>query len=168
MFGSLFNKVAGLKVCNFFKNKTLTQVFPVDIAKFLRIVFLCKTSSGCFWKSYHGSPKSAGVPVLRFRTSTCFRFLSKTFTKRCTNKSLPLRDKTIYCLCLNWLVTCFRFQNVFWKNINCFRFWWKTYTKRCASNYVILSVKRLSSPVLCGWPGAFNFRVRIGKRKNVV
>ena len=27
--------------------------------------------------------------------------------------------------CLNWLVTCFRFQNMFWKNINCFRFWWK-------------------------------------------
>ena len=93
MFGSLFNKVAGVKVCNFFKNKTLTQVFPVDIAKFLRIVFLCKTSGGCFWKSYHGSPKSAGAPVLRFRTSTCFRFLSKTFTKRCTNKSLPLRVK---------------------------------------------------------------------------
>ena len=45
-------------------------------------------------------------------------------------------------LCLNWLVTCFRFQNMFWKNINCFRFWWKTYTKRCTSNYVISRVKR--------------------------
>ena len=60
--------------------------------------------------------------------------------------------------CLIWLVTCFWFQNMFWKNINYFRFWWKTCTKRCTSNcYVILRVKRLSSPVLRGWSGAFNF-----------
>ena len=65
--------------------------------------------------------------------------------------------------CLNWLVTYCRFQNMFWKNINCFRFWWKTYTKRCTSNYVISRVKRLSSPVLCGWSGALNFRVWFGK-----
>ena len=24
--------------------------------------------------------------------------------------------------CLNWLVTCFQFQNMFWKNISCFDF----------------------------------------------
>ena len=47
-----------------------------------------------------------------------------------TNQFLP---------CLIWLVTCFWFQNMFWKNINFFRFWWKTYTKRCTSNYVISS-----------------------------
>ena len=76
-----------------------------------------------------------------------------------TNQFLP---------CLIWLVTCFWFQNMFWKNINCFRFWWKTYTKRCTSNYVISRVKRLSSPALCGWSGAFNFRVWFGKRKNAV
>ena len=70
--------------------------------------------------------------------------------------------------CLNWLVTCFQFQNMFWKNINCFRFWWKTYTKRCTSNYVISRVKRLSSPALCGWSGAFNFRVWFGKRNMAV
>ena len=29
-------------------------------------------------------------------------------------------------LCLNWLTTCFRFYNMFWKNITWFRFWWKT------------------------------------------
>ena len=43
--------------------------------------------------------------------------------------------------CLKWLVTCFRFQKIFWKNISCFRFWWKTYIKRCTSNYVISRVK---------------------------
>ena len=66
------------------------------------------------------------------------------------------------------LVTCFWFQNMFWKNIDCFPFWWKTYTKRCTSNYVISHVKRLSSPTLCGWSGAFNFRVWFGKRKNAM
>ena len=68
--------------------------------------------------------------------------------------------------CLNWFVTCFRLQNMFWKNINCFWFWWKTYTKCCTSNYVISCVTRLPSPALCSWPGAFNSRVWFGKRKN--
>ena len=36
---SLFNKVAGLKACNFTKKQALTQVFPVNIAKFLRAAF---------------------------------------------------------------------------------------------------------------------------------
>ena len=70
-------------------------MFPVDIAKFLRIVLLKNTSGGCFWQSYNGTVKSAGVPVLWFRASTCFWFWSKTFTKRCSNNSLLSRDKTI-------------------------------------------------------------------------
>ena len=53
--------------------------------------------------------------------------------------------------CVNWLVTCFWFQNIFSKNINCYQLWWKTYTKRCISNYVTLRVRIriLSSPALC-------------------
>ena len=51
----------------------------------------------------------------------------------------------------------------FWKKINCFRFWWKPYTNRCTSNYVISRVKRLSSPALCSWSGAFNLREWFGK-----
>ena len=70
--------------------------------------------------------------------------------------------------CLNWLVTCFWFQNMFWKNINCFRLWWKIYLKRCTSNYVISQVKRLSSSALSDWSGAFKFRVCFGKWKNSV
>ena len=143
-------------------------MFPVDIAKFLRIAFLYNTSGGCFWQSYHGTLKSAGMPVLWFRASTCFQFWSKTFTKHCTNNYIYYHVMTQFIPCLNWLVTCFRFQNMFWKNINCIRFWWKTYTKRCTSNYVIQRVKRLSSPALCGWSGAFNFRVWFRKRKNAV
>ena len=60
--------------------------------------------------------------------------------------------------CLNWLVTCFWFQNMFWKNINCFRLWWKIYLKCSTSNYVISQVKILSSSALGGWSGDFDFR----------
>ena len=72
-------------------------MFPVNIAKFLRIAF-----SGCFWQSYHGTVKSAGVPVLWFRASTCFQFWSKTFTKRCTNNSLLSRDKSFLLSWIDW------------------------------------------------------------------
>ena len=74
------------------------------------------------------------MPVLWFCASTCFEFWSKTFTKRCINNSLVSRTEQ-FLPCLNWLVTYFRFQNMFWRNINCFQFWWKTYTKRCTSNF---------------------------------
>ena len=46
---------------------------------------------------------------------------------------------TKQCLsCLNWFITCFRLQNMFWKNISWFQFWWKIYTKRCLNNNVNL------------------------------
>ena len=139
-------------------------MFLVVIARCLRIAFLCNTSGGCFWQSYHGTVKSAGVPV---RASTCFWFWSKTFTKRCTNNYLLSRgNSTSFLACVDWLrASDFR---MFWKNISCFRFWWKTYTKRCANNYVISHDKNLPSPALCGWSGAFNFWVWFGKRKNNV
>ena len=142
-------------------------MFPVDISKFLRIAFLCKTCSGCFWQSYHGTVKSAEVPVLWFRTSTCFRLWSKTFTKGCTNNSLLSRDKTICCL-LELIGHVLSIAEYVLKNINCFRFWWKTYTMRCTTNYVISRVKRISSSGSSGWSGAFKFRVWFGKRKNAL
>ena len=119
---SLFNKFAGLKVCNVFKSRLKHRCFPVGIAKFY--------SCGYFWLSYHSTVKSPGVPVFWFRATTCFRFWSKL--------SWNVAQIILYCHvtrqflpCLNWKITCFRFHNMFWKN-NCFRFWWKTYTKRCA------------------------------------
>ena len=39
MLESLFNKVAGLKAVNFTKTETPPQVFPVNIAEFLRTAF---------------------------------------------------------------------------------------------------------------------------------
>ena len=97
-------------------------MFPVDIAKFLRIAFLYNTSGGCFWQSYHGTVKSAGVPVLWFRASTCFQFWSKTFTKRCTNNSLLSRDKTIFLFAwIDWS-RAFDFRICFGKTLIAFNF----------------------------------------------
>ena len=42
---SHFHKVTGL-TCNFIKNKLQHRCFPVNIVKFLRTVFLQKTSGG--------------------------------------------------------------------------------------------------------------------------
>ena len=39
--GFPFNKVAGLQTCNFFE-ETPTQVFPADIAKFLKTALFIK------------------------------------------------------------------------------------------------------------------------------
>ena len=91
--------------------------------------------------------------------------LIKSFHKLSFKNVLYMTQQNNFFLaCLNWLVTCFRFQNMFWKNINCFRFWWKTYAKRWTCNYVLPRVKGLSSPALCGWSGACNLRVWFGKR----
>ena len=68
--------------------------------------------------------------------------------------------------CLNWLIICFRFQNMFWKNISCFRSWWKTYTKHWTNNYLISRDKSLPSPAPWGWSRTFNLRIWLGKRKN--
>ena len=42
---SLFNKVVGLKACNFTKNRLQHWYFPVNIAKILRTPILKKTYS---------------------------------------------------------------------------------------------------------------------------
>ena len=48
---SLFNKLAGLKSCNFVKKRFQHKCyFPVKFAKFLKTPFLRKTSGGCFRK----------------------------------------------------------------------------------------------------------------------
>ena len=46
----LFNKVAGLKACNFIKKRLQHKCFSVKFAKSLRASFLQNTSGDCFWK----------------------------------------------------------------------------------------------------------------------
>ena len=142
-------------------------MFPADIAKFLRIAFSCNTSGGCFWQSYHGTVKSAGVPVLWIRASTCFLFWSKTFRKRWSNNPLLSPDKTIpFLLDLIAHVLLISDQNRFWKNINSFCFWWKTYKKCCTSNYEISRVKRLSFPCTLRLVWCFQFQSMIWKAEH--
>ena len=45
----LFNKVAGLKACNYIKKSLQCWCFPVIISKFLRTAFLYNTCGGYFW-----------------------------------------------------------------------------------------------------------------------
>ena len=42
---SLFNKVAGLKACNFIKKRLQYSCFPVNIAKMLRKAFFYRAPS---------------------------------------------------------------------------------------------------------------------------
>ena len=49
MLESLFNKVAGLKVCNVIKKSLQHRCFPVNITKFLRTPILRKSADGCFY-----------------------------------------------------------------------------------------------------------------------
>ena len=46
--GAFFFKVSGLTKCNFIQKRLQHRCFLVNIAKFLRIAFLCNASGGCF------------------------------------------------------------------------------------------------------------------------
>ena len=142
-------------------------MFPVNIAKFLRIVFLWNNSGGCFWQSCRGTVKSAGCLFLDFAPPRAFDFDQK-LTRNVTQIILYYDVTKQFLPCLNWSVTCFWFKNMFWKNISCFRFCWKTYTKPCTSNYLNPCVKRLFVSAFSSWSGAFNFRVWFGKWKNAM
>ena len=137
-------------------------MFLVVIARCLRIAFLYNTSSGCFWQSYHGTVKSAGVPVFWFRASACFRFWSKTFTKRCSNNSLLSRDKSISSL-LDLIGHVLLVSEYVLEQHSLFAILMKNLHK-VLHKYVISRAKRLSSPALCDWSGAFSLRVWFGKR----
>ena len=46
---SLFNKIAGLRTCNFIKKRLQHRCFLENIAKFLRTAILKNVSGGCFF-----------------------------------------------------------------------------------------------------------------------
>ena len=103
-------------------------MFPVDIAKFLRTLFLYNISGGCFWQSYHGTVKSSGSLFFDFTALRAFNFDQK-LSRNTAQIVLCYHVTKQFLSCLNWLVTCFQFQNIFWKNINCFWFWLKNIQK---------------------------------------
>ena len=111
--------------------------------------------------------KSAGVSFLWFCTSL-YANIDQKLTQNVAQVTLYYDATKQFLPFLNWLTMFFRFQNMFYKNIGCFQSWWKTYTKHCTKNYVMAHVKRLSSPSLCSWSSAFNFRIWFRKQKNAV
>ena len=123
--------------------QTPTQAFPVDIGKFLRIAFLYNTSGSCFWQAYHGTVKSAGMPVLWFPRA--FDFDQKL--SRNVPQIIPLltRDKTISSL-LDLIRHLLLISECFGKVLIAFDFDENLHKALCkTSNYVISRVKRLFS-----------------------
>ena len=55
MLESLLNKVAGLKVCNFLKNRLQHRCFPVNIAKFLILPILKNICKWLLFNFFNGS-----------------------------------------------------------------------------------------------------------------
>ena len=65
MVGSIFNKVAGVKTCNFINKRLQDRCFPVNITKFLRAAFLHNTSGGCFcFVCFQGGVKRENCPEI--------------------------------------------------------------------------------------------------------
>ena len=139
-------------------------MFPVDIAIFLRIVFLYNTSCGCFWQSYHGTVKSARVPFFDFTPPHASDFNQK-LSRNVAQITLCYHITKQFLPCMNWLVLCFWFQNMFWRNIDCFQFWWKLK----ALHKYLCNIRHQKTFFPCFlWAGAFNSRVWFGKWKNAV
>ena len=75
MLESLFNKIAGLKDCNFIKKRIQHRCFPVNIAKFLRTVFfripLVAASANSFFYDHVHTLRIDFVPVHCCFAMTC-------------------------------------------------------------------------------------------------
>ena len=72
---SLFNKVAGLKACNFIKKRVQHRCFPFKFEKFLRTPFSQNTHGGCFWRfSLH-----FGIRVTVFEFHCSLKMLNMHF-----------------------------------------------------------------------------------------
>ena len=101
----------------FLKRRTQHRCFPVNIAKFLRTAFFIKH---LFWLLLIVVPQHSKVTTwFDFAHSLAFDFDQK-LTQIVAQVILYYHVKKQSLLCLNWLITCFRFQNMFWRNIRFF------------------------------------------------
>ena len=95
------------------------------------------------WQSYHRTVKSAEVLVLWFRASTCFRFWSKPYAKRCTNMSLLSSDKKFFSL-LELIYRVLSISECFLEKHYLLSILMKNLHKALRNNYAILCVKKLN------------------------
>ena len=75
MLESLFNKVAGLEACSFIKKRLQHICFPVNIVKFLRIVFFIEH---LWWMSFgiHDLTSLSGHEQICFSRLSFRRYFS--------------------------------------------------------------------------------------------
>ena len=93
MLGFLFNKVAALKVCNFFKIDSNPDVSNGYCKIFKNGFFMQHLQWLLLTVLLRYSKVSCGACSLIMRLHV--HLILKTFTKRCTNNSLLSRDKAI-------------------------------------------------------------------------
>ena len=107
----MFFKIGSLQNFAIFTGKQLSwglqvtpiQVFPVDIAKFIRAACYRAPSATDSDSPTTAQQSQLGCLFFDFAPPRAFNFGQKLNTKRCT-KFLP---------CFNSLIKCFRFQNMF-------------------------------------------------------
>ena len=119
VLSSLFNKVADLRTCNFPKKDTPTQVFHVDITKFLRTAFF---KEHLRWLLLAVLPQyskvSWGVYSLISRLHVLLNLI-KNLHKALHKSFFTITWRKNW---FDWLITCFRFHNKLYKTIVDFNF----------------------------------------------
>ena len=93
VLGSLFNKVAGLQICNIFKrdsNKGVSCAYPENF----RTAFFIENFRWLLLTVLTQYSKVNWGACSLISAFTCFRTWLKTYSKRCTNNFLPSHDKT--------------------------------------------------------------------------
>ena len=141
-------------------------MFPVDVPKLFKNSFLMQHLRWLLLKVLSRSSKVSRGLFFDFAPPRAFDFDQK-LSQNAAQIILYYQVTKQFVACINWLVTCIWFQTMFWKTLIAFDFD-EILTQSVAQVTVISRVKILSSLALCGWSGAFNFRVWFGKRKNAV
>ena len=149
MLGSLFNKVAGLQTCNCFKKRDSNSGVSYGYCEIVNNSFFVENLC---WLLLTVLPQYSKVNWSICSFISCLQVLFnliKILHRKRANLYYHMTKQ--FLPCFNWFIICFRFQNMFCKNISCFRFWWRTYTNCCTNNNVISHVRKFSLLALCSW-----------------
>ena len=110
MLESLFNKVAGLQACNYFKKRLEHRCFPLNIAKFLRTALFIEHLQWLIL--YNRKPfsfiKDRGAKKVeklnRFTETALHRCSRKKFIWKCFEQLNNFAKKfTVHCECFLWI-----------------------------------------------------------------
>ena len=142
VLGSLFNKAAGLPICNFFK-ETPTELFPLDIVKFLGTEFFIENLRWLLLTVLLPQSKvNWGVcsSISRLRViSNLIKNLNKTLHNFFDKTIFLLSELINHVLSISEYVLEKQLLSSLMKNLH----------KAFHNNDVTSRVRRLSSPTLC-------------------